>query len=130
MHHLRNAVTVARADLLCHRNACSDRKAHEQVDDQIDQRAARANRRHRRICVIRPVSHNHHIRRVIQQLDNAGEHNGKHEQNDVTKHWALGIILLFLMPVYTEFPHISAGFLHFPHSFSFDLQKHTYEFII
>ena len=71
----------------CH-DVCTQRKAHEQVHQQVDERTVGAHCRQCRAA--RKAAHHHHVCRVEQQLQNAGRRQRDGKQNDLLKHRAAG----------------------------------------
>ena len=71
VHRVPQRLAVIGAVVLGHQHVGAHRKADEQVDDQVDQRAGRAHRRQS----LGPgkAPHHNNVRRIEQQLQNAGD---------------------------------------------------------
>ena len=66
MYGLVHRVVIFGTDRLRDTNACTDRKPHKQIDQQVDQTARRAHRADG--FTTRKLPHNHKVRGVEQQL--------------------------------------------------------------
>ena len=83
--HLRRVVG---AKGLGHRHAAAHAQADEHVDHQIDQAARGAHRR--QVLFARKAAHDHHVRRVEQQLEDAGGNQRQGEHEHLGQHRAGG----------------------------------------
>ena len=81
LHRFMNAHIVFCAVAAGRHNVCAQRKAHEQVHQQVDQRAVGADSGQRR-AACKPAHHND-VRRIEQQLQNAGCRQGQCKQDDL-----------------------------------------------
>ena len=88
VHRLPQGLGIAGAVILGHQHVCAHGKTDEQVDDQVDKGAGRAHRRQG----LGPHELPHHddVRRVEQQLQNAGNRQGDGEPDDLPQQRAMG----------------------------------------
>jgi len=74
-------------------NARANRKTKEKVDDEVDQRTARAHRRQRRFafgwCVAAPLTNHNGVRRVEQLLQKCRCDQRKREKDHFGKKWSV-----------------------------------------
>ena len=96
MHRIVHVLVAARADALRHQHARAHRKADEQRYDQIENGAGGPHGDHAQAA--RKPPHDHKIRGVEQQLQNAREHHGDRVKDDLFGKRA--------------FAHIGGGFVH------------------
>ena len=72
MHRLPQGILIAGPDEPGRQDVGAHRQPHEQIHQQIDERRVGAHRRQR--VVPGEFAHHHNVRRVEQQLQNAGAH--------------------------------------------------------
>ena len=78
----------AAAEIARNENVDADGDAHEGVDEEVDERRRCADCGKR--CRPGEFSDDNHVRRVEQQLQNAGRRQRDGKQNDLLKHRAAG----------------------------------------
>ena len=85
-----DALIVLRAEAAGRNDVRAQRQAHEQVDQQVDERTVGADSGQR--CAARKASHDDDIGCVEQQLQDAGCSQRQGKQDDLLQHGAAGQI--------------------------------------
>lgn len=98
MNRLSDLVILPRAQFLRHADARADRQPEKQIDNQVDERAARSDRRKRRLSgffgLSAPTPHHNGVRRVEQELKDSGCDQWEREKNDFGKQCARGQVAI------------------------------------
>ena len=85
-----HALIVPRAKAAGSHNVGTQREAHKQVDQQVDEGTVGAHRR--QSGAARKAAHHHNVCCVEQQLQNAGRRQRERKQDDLLQHRAAGQI--------------------------------------
>ena len=108
LHRVLHTALVLCTKTACGHHVCAQRKPHEQIHQQIDEGAVGA---HCRQCgAARKAAHDHHVRCVEQQLQDAGSCQRDGEQDDLLEHRAAGQVSGAACLSHEK----SASFLSFP----------------
>ena len=83
VHRVRHALVVVRAERPRDDDVCANRQPQKEVDDHVDQRARRADRRLCGDAVLGKLADHDDVRRVEQQLQNAREHQRQRKQENL-----------------------------------------------
>lgn len=93
MDGLSRRIVLPRPQLLRYADAGSDRQPEKEIDNQIDQRSAGADRRQRRLTrfgrLPAPASHHHRVGGVEQKLQNSRCDQREREKNNLREQCAL-----------------------------------------
>ena len=93
MHGAGGLLPFFCADMSRHHHVGAGGKSHEDVDDEIGQRRGGTNGAHR--IRLRGKADHHHIRRVVQHLQQICQYNRNAEGNDLAKQRAVDHIHIF-----------------------------------